>query len=172
MKALGVLLGTKLMFDTMLYFYFDLLSWLYIIWLKVQFFIFFFLTHNSVAPDIRNHPVLIHCKRGKVWVNANFIHDIKFTWMVKLIFFFFFFWVTQHRTGCLVGCLRKLQNWCLASVFEEYQRFAGAKVRVSDLRFIESFDVSLMSECILGIMYSYQASGGFHSKRLLYVDDL
>ncbi|KAE8673072.1 putative tyrosine-protein phosphatase [Hibiscus syriacus] len=62
--------------------------------------------------DVRNHPVLIHCKRGK------------------------------HRTGCLVGCLRKLQRWCLSSVFDEYQRFAAAKARVSDQRFMELFDTS------------------------------
>ncbi|XP_022988655.1 probable tyrosine-protein phosphatase At1g05000 [Cucurbita maxima] len=62
--------------------------------------------------DVRNRPVLIHCKRGK------------------------------HRTGCVVGCFRKLQKWCLSSVFYEYQRFAAAKARVSDQRFIELFDVS------------------------------
>nr|XP_051186413.1 probable tyrosine-protein phosphatase DSP4 isoform X1 [Lolium perenne] len=66
----------------------------------------------KVVIDTRNHPVLIHCKRGK------------------------------HRTGCVVGCLRKLQRWCLTSVFDEYQRFAGAKARVSDLRFMELFDIS------------------------------
>ncbi|KAH1093130.1 hypothetical protein GLYMA_14G049600v4 [Glycine max] len=56
----------------------------------------------EVVLDVRNHPVIIHCKRGK------------------------------HRTGCLVGCYRKLQKWCLSSVFDEYQRFAAAKARVSD----------------------------------------
>ncbi|XP_039030114.1 tyrosine-protein phosphatase DSP1-like isoform X4 [Hibiscus syriacus] len=66
----------------------------------------------KVVIDVRNHPVLIHCNRGK------------------------------HRTGCLVGCLRKLQRWCLSSVFDEYQRFAAAKARVSDQRFMELFDVS------------------------------
>ncbi|XP_041028411.1 probable tyrosine-protein phosphatase DSP4 [Juglans microcarpa x Juglans regia] len=66
----------------------------------------------KVVLDTRNHPLLIHCKRGK------------------------------HRTGCLVGCLRRLQRWCLSSVFDEYQRFAAAKARVSDLRFIELFDIS------------------------------
>jgi len=39
----------------------------------------------------------------------------------------------QHRTGCVVGCLRKLQSWCLSSVFEEYKQFAGAKSRTTDL---------------------------------------
>ncbi|XP_078171240.1 inositol diphosphatase DSP1-like [Carex rostrata] len=66
----------------------------------------------KVVLDTRNHPVLIHCKRGK------------------------------HRTGCVVGCLRKLQKWCLTSIFDEYQRFAAAKARISDQRFIERFDVS------------------------------
>ncbi|KAL1212351.1 Tyrosine-protein phosphatase DSP1 [Cardamine amara subsp. amara] len=66
----------------------------------------------KVLLDEKNHPVLIHCKRGK------------------------------HRTGCLVGCLRKLQKWCLTSIFDEYQRFAAAKARVSDQRFMETFDVS------------------------------
>ncbi|KAJ6334253.1 hypothetical protein OIU78_011200 [Salix suchowensis] len=56
----------------------------------------------QVVLDVKNHPILIHCKRGK------------------------------HRTGCLVGCLRKLQQWCLTSIFDEYQRFAAAKARVSD----------------------------------------
>ncbi|XP_010928418.1 inositol diphosphatase DSP4 [Elaeis guineensis] len=66
----------------------------------------------KVVLDIRNHPLLIHCKRGK------------------------------HRTGCVVGCLRKLQRWCLSSIFDEYQRFAAAKTRVSDQRFMELFDIS------------------------------
>ncbi|KAG7653110.1 Atypical dual-specificity phosphatase Siw14-like [Arabidopsis suecica] len=66
----------------------------------------------KVLLDEKNHPVLIHCKRGK------------------------------HRTGCLVGCLRKLQKWCLTSIFDEYQRFAAAKARVSDQRFMETLDVS------------------------------
>ncbi|KAI4985265.1 hypothetical protein ZWY2020_017895, partial [Hordeum vulgare] len=66
----------------------------------------------KVVLDVRNQPLLIHCKRGK------------------------------HRTGCVVGCMRKLQKWCLSSVFDEYQRFAAAKVRSTDLRFMELFDVA------------------------------
>ncbi|KAI3702597.1 hypothetical protein L6452_28343 [Arctium lappa] len=48
----------------------------------------------------------------------------------------------QHRTACLVGCLRKMQRWSLLSIFDEYQRFAAAKARVSDQRFMELFDAS------------------------------
>ncbi|CAL5408267.1 unnamed protein product [Camellia sinensis] len=66
----------------------------------------------KVVRDIKNHPLLIHCKRGK------------------------------HRTGCLVGCLRKLQRWCLSSIFDEYHKFAADKTRLSDQTFIELFDIS------------------------------
>ncbi|GLJ40145.1 hypothetical protein SUGI_0822770 [Cryptomeria japonica] len=66
----------------------------------------------KVLLDVRNHPVLIHCKRGK------------------------------HRTGCLVGCFRKVQSWCLSSIFNEYQRYAGLKARHLDQQFIDLFDAS------------------------------
>lgn len=60
--------------------------------------------------DVRNHPVLIHCNKGK------------------------------HRTGCLVGCVRKTMRWCITSIFNEYRRFAGTKARRADQEFIELFD--------------------------------
>ncbi|KAG0480027.1 hypothetical protein HPP92_010885 [Vanilla planifolia] len=44
----------------------------------------------------------------------------------------------------VLGCLRKLQKWCLSSVFDEYQRFAAAKARVSDQRFMELFDITTL----------------------------
>ncbi|XP_020089531.1 probable tyrosine-protein phosphatase At1g05000 [Ananas comosus] len=90
-----------------------------------------------VLLDIRNHPILIHCKRGK------------------------------HRTGCLVGCFRKLQRWCLSSVFEEYLRYAGDKARISDLQFVEMFDVSCMMQSIHGIIYRYHGCGP-QGGRLVY----
>jgi hypothetical protein len=34
----------------------------------------------------------------------------------------------QHRIGCLVGCLRKIQRWSKTSIFDEYRRFADTKV--------------------------------------------
>lgn len=33
----------------------------------------------------------------------------------------------RHRTGTVIGCLRRLQGWNLASISEEYRRFVGAK---------------------------------------------
>ena len=67
----------------------------------------------SVILDSRNHPILIHCNKGK------------------------------HRTGCVVGILRKIQNWSLTSVFDEYRRFAGTKARMLDQQYIEL--ISIMS---------------------------
>ncbi|KAL9271730.1 Tyrosine-protein phosphatase DSP3-like protein [Drosera capensis] len=93
-----------------------------------------------VLIDVRNHPVLIHCKRGK------------------------------HRTGCLVGCLRKLQSWCLASVFEEYQRFAGSKFRITDMRFMESYDIMSLRQCLYSLIYRYQGYGS-NKRRLVYTED-
>ena len=61
--------------------------------------------------DRRNHPILVHCNKGK------------------------------HRTGCLIGCLRKIQHWSLASVFDEYRRFSWPKSRELDLQCIEAFDI-------------------------------
>ena len=50
----------------------------------------------------------------------------------------------RHRTGTIVGCLRKLQRWNLTSIFEEYRRYAGPKVRVLNEQFIELFDTDLV----------------------------
>ncbi|KAI9090972.1 protein-tyrosine phosphatase [Phlyctochytrium arcticum] len=50
----------------------------------------------------------------------------------------------RHRTGTVIGCLRKLQRWNLTSIFEEYRRFAGPKVRVLNEQFIELFDTDLV----------------------------
>ncbi|KAJ3330560.1 hypothetical protein HDU93_000332 [Gonapodya sp. JEL0774] len=64
----------------------------------------------TMDEDKRNHPILIHCNKGK------------------------------HRTGCLIGCLRKLQGWSLTSSFAEYRRFSQPKERAMDQQFIEVFD--------------------------------
>lgn len=48
----------------------------------------------------------------------------------------------RHRTGTIIGCLRRLQNWNLASVSEEYRRFTGAKGgRIQVELLIEGFDI-------------------------------
>ncbi|KAH6573347.1 hypothetical protein BASA50_005537 [Batrachochytrium salamandrivorans] len=69
--------------------------------------------------DKSNQPILLHCNKGK------------------------------HRVGCLVGCLRKLQKWSMASIFDEYRRFAGNKMHIADQEFIEIFDSSAISDSLL-----------------------
>ena len=61
----------------------------------------------AAIMDPRNHPVLIHCNEGK------------------------------HRTGCLVGCLRRVRGWALSAIFDEYLLYGGRKSRMVDQRFIE-----------------------------------
>ncbi|CDP04207.1 unnamed protein product [Coffea canephora] len=95
----------------------------------------------KVLIDVRNHPVLIHCRRGK------------------------------HRTGCLVGCLRILQNWCLSSVLEEYKHYAGTKSRPTDLLFLEKYDASFLRHCLQNLICQYQGYGS-RKRRLLYKEDL
>lgn len=63
----------------------------------------------STLVDTRNHPVLIHCNKGK------------------------------HRTGAVCGCLRLLQGWSLVSIFREYKAFSASKARVSDQTYIELY---------------------------------
>lgn len=63
----------------------------------------------SALCDKRNHPILIHCNKGK------------------------------HRTGTICGCLRKVQGWSLVSILDEYVRFAGDKARVGDQQYIELY---------------------------------
>ncbi|KAJ8542305.1 hypothetical protein K7X08_017171 [Anisodus acutangulus] len=93
----------------------------------------------KVLTDVRNHPVLIHCKRGK------------------------------HRTGRIVGCLRKWQSWCLSSVMDEYKHFAGEKWRETDVRFLETYDVSCVRHCLECIIYTYYGST---KRRLLYIEEI
>ncbi|KAK6456395.1 tyrosine phosphatase family-domain-containing protein [Scheffersomyces xylosifermentans] len=64
----------------------------------------------KIVLNPENQPILIHCNRGK------------------------------HRTGCLVGVLRRLQKWSLAIIFDEYRKFAAPKERPMDQQFIELYD--------------------------------
>jgi tyrosine-protein phosphatase SIW14 len=59
---------------------------------------------NALADILcqANRPLLIHCNKGK------------------------------HRTGALVGCLRKYRGWSLTSIFNEYLLYAAPKSRLED----------------------------------------
>lgn len=64
----------------------------------------------GVVLDKANHPLLIHCNKGK------------------------------HRTGCVVACLRKIQGEALDGALTEYHAYADPKARVLDEIFIKEFD--------------------------------
>lgn len=66
----------------------------------------------KIVINPENQPILIHCNRGK------------------------------HRTGCLVGVLRRLQRWSLTIIFDEYRKFAAPKERPMDQQFIELYDAT------------------------------
>lgn len=51
----------------------------------------------------------------------------------------------RHRTGTIIGCLRKFQRWALSSIFEEYHRHADGRGRLANEQFIELFDTDLVN---------------------------
>ncbi|KAF2872575.1 tyrosine phosphatase family-domain-containing protein [Massariosphaeria phaeospora] len=65
----------------------------------------------GILLDRSNHPVLVHCNKGK------------------------------HRTGCVIGCFRRVQGTEMGSVIEEYHEYAGRKARLLDELVIENFDL-------------------------------
>lgn len=94
----------------------------------------------SLVCDTRNYPILIHCNKGKVC--------------------FCFFepallmptcW--QHRTGCVVGCYRKMSDWKIDAILDEYRHYAGLKARSLDEKYISDFDKYGMAMRLNDIVY-------------------
>ena len=50
----------------------------------------------------------------------------------------------RHRTGTVIGCLRRLQKWSLSAIFDEFRRFTNAKSSPQHEQFIELFDTELV----------------------------
>jgi tyrosine-protein phosphatase OCA1 len=50
----------------------------------------------------------------------------------------------RHRTGTVIGCLRRLQKWSLSAIFEEVRRFTGSQSSPTHEQFIELFDTDLI----------------------------
>ena len=48
----------------------------------------------------------------------------------------------RHKTGTVIGCLRKLQRWSLSSILAEYRHYADR--RLQNEQFIELFDSDLI----------------------------
>ncbi|EAW10165.1 tyrosine phosphatase family protein [Aspergillus clavatus NRRL 1] len=68
-----------------------------------------------------NHPMLVHCNKGR------------------------------HRTGCIIGCFRKLQGWDMAAIIEEYLNFSWPKSRSLDEIFITLFDETRLRPLALSV---------------------
>lgn len=49
-----------------------------------------------------------------------------------------------YHVGMVIGCLRRLQNWNLTSVVNEYRCFAASRTRYVNEQFIELFDIDLI----------------------------
>eukprot|EP00743_Colponemidia_sp_Colp-15_P012339 GILK01014014.1.p1 GENE.GILK01014014.1~~GILK01014014.1.p1 ORF type:complete len:245 (-),score=39.34 GILK01014014.1:214-903(-) len=69
----------------------------------------------EIVLNVTNHPVMILCTSG------------------------------IHLTGTLVGCLRRLQNWNMTAIVDEYRCYAGNKSRFTHEQFVEFFDVDLVT---------------------------
>ncbi|KAF9765955.1 hypothetical protein IL306_001692 [Fusarium sp. DS 682] len=66
----------------------------------------------NIVLDKSNYPLLIHCNHGK------------------------------HRTGCVVGVVRKIAGWDAESVVAEYKSYAEPKARECDVNYLDDFQVS------------------------------
>ena len=73
-------------------------------------------TALEMVLDVTNHPIMLCCATGVI------------------------------ETGAVVGCLRRIQNWCLSSVLQEYAAFADNLTRVEVMHAIEVFDQDIVSE--------------------------
>mmetsp|Transcript_7436 Transcript_7436/g.12582 ORF Transcript_7436/g.12582 Transcript_7436/m.12582 type:complete len:225 (-) Transcript_7436:71-745(-) len=49
-----------------------------------------------------------------------------------------------HEVGTLVGCLRRIQQWNLVSIFDEYRSYAAPSPRLFCEQFIEMWDTDLL----------------------------
>jgi Tyrosine phosphatase family len=58
--------------------------------------------------DSRNYPLLIHSNKGKHRWSPSILRML-------------------INSGVVIGCLRKLQGWSFASIFNEYDRYAQGK---------------------------------------------
>ncbi|KAL6357388.1 hypothetical protein LRP88_07547 [Fusarium phalaenopsidis] len=79
----------------------------------------------SIVLNKENYPLLIHCNHGK------------------------------HRTGCVVGVVRKVAGWDVESVVAEYKSYAEPKSRECDIEYLSSFQTStLCASNTLGPKYT------------------
>ena len=90
-------------------------------------------TALAVVLNRNNHPLLIHCNRGKVSRIYPY-HSHKHTTLTPV----------QHRTGCVTACFRKTQYVQNEPAIAEYRDYSYPKCRDDDMRFINTFDPSIV----------------------------
>lgn len=68
----------------------------------------------SQLIDPRNHPLFMHCRDG------------------------------GHNTGLVVMCLRRLQNWSLPTIYDEFVRYTKSnEISFQEKQFVESFHAGI-----------------------------
>ncbi|KAK4101100.1 hypothetical protein N658DRAFT_80285 [Parathielavia hyrcaniae] len=92
-----------------------------------------------IVLDRRNHPLLIHCNHGK------------------------------HRTGCVVGAIRKLSGWKLGNIIGEYRTFAEPKVRDCDIDYITDFELADISHLFLDPTMPFHHPGFIRATLIAFV---
>ncbi|KAI1337266.1 tyrosine phosphatase family-domain-containing protein [Xylariaceae sp. FL0016] len=65
------------------------------------------------VTNSQNWPLLIHCNHGK------------------------------HRTGCVIGVMRKTSQWTMDRIIDEYTSFAAPKVRETDIKYLTEYQIPL-----------------------------
>jgi tyrosine-protein phosphatase SIW14 len=56
----------------------------------------------------------------------------------------------QHRTGCVIGIIRKLSGWNLSNIITEYKAYAEPKTRECDISYITGFELANISNLFRG----------------------
>lgn len=99
-----------------------------------------------VVLDRRNHPLLIHCNHGKV---STRLWPRGFEWRLTLV---------QHRTGCVIGIVRKLSGWDLGNIISEYKTYADPKVRECDINYITGFELANISNLFRAVNWPFRTT--------------
>lgn len=93
----------------------------------------------SLISDKQNHPMLVHCNQGK------------------------------HRTGCVVGVLRRFHGWDTQAILDEYTSFAEPKVRPTDVQYLREFQLVNLRHIVAHGQDSVESTLSINHFVLLYV---
>lgn len=90
----------------------------------------------EVVHNKRNHPLLIHCNHGRVCPPLPKLNRLTQAFLDHQLT------CLQHRTGCVVALVRKIQNWDSERVLDEYRAYAAPKIRECDVEYITKFQTT------------------------------